>query len=233
MKVLVVDVGGTHIKAFASGEPEPRRTASAPDLTPDELVKKVHELAKGWNYEAVSLGYPGLVGPHGPTAEPGNLGDGWVGFDFARAFGCPVKVVNDAVMQALGSYEGGRMLFLSLGTGVGSTLVCPHALVQLELGTLPFRDATLAEWLGRAGFKKRGKETWQQAVAEAVPILKKAFVADHVMLGGGNVEEIESLPEGARRGGNDKAFEGGFRLWETTVHPIDPSPAAHLVWRLI
>jgi hypothetical protein len=233
MKVLVIDVGGTHLKVLATGQKEARRATSGKGLTPARMVEEVLELTRDWDYEVISLGYPGLVGPDGPTAEPENLGPGWVGFDFQAAFGKPVKVINDAVMQALGSYEGGRTLFLGLGTSLGSTLVSSKVLVPLELGGLPLGDATLADWLGKEGLKRRGKGRWLAAVHEAVGVLRKAFVADEVVLGGGNAELVEPLLEGARRGGNENAFEGGFRLWETAVDPIDPSPAAHLAWKMV
>ena len=233
MKVLVIDVGGTHVKLLASGAAKPRRFSSGKDLTAEKGVNQARDLAEGWDYEAVSLGFPGLVDSNGARAEPENLGPGWVDFDFAAAFGRPVKVINDAAMQALGSYEGGRMLFLGLGTGVGSTLVAQKVVVPLELGGLPFRDDTLAGYLGREGFEKRGKEEWGRALTEAVGLLKRAFVADYVVLGGGNVKELESLPEGARKGGNENAFKGGFRLWETEIVHLDKEDAPAEVWQVV
>jgi polyphosphate glucokinase len=229
MNVLVIDIGGTNLKVQATGQPEPRKAPSGDRLTPAQMVCKVRELAAGWAYGAVSLGYPGLVGPDGPADEPGNLGEGWVGFDFAKAFGCPVKVINDAAMQALGSYAGGRMLFLGLGTGLGSTLVSANVLVPLELGCLPFRGVTFADWLGKDGLKRHGKAAWLAAVTEAVRILKQAVAADHVVLGGGNAAEVDPLPEGVVRGGNENAFEGGFRLWEEAA-PIHDGPP--LAWKM-
>jgi predicted NBD/HSP70 family sugar kinase len=230
MNVLVIDLGGTHVKLLASGQREPRRFDSGNGLKPAELVRRVREQAGDWPYEAVSLGYPGLVGRAGPTDEPGNLGDGWVGFDFDKAFECPVKVINDAAMQALGSYEGGRMLFLGLGTGLGSTLVSDKVLVPLELGCLPFRGATFADWLGKGGLARHGRAAWLEAVAEAVRLLQKAVAADHVVLGGGNAAEVEPLPAGAIRGGNENAFEGGFRLWEEAA-PIHEGPPR--AWKMV
>jgi polyphosphate glucokinase len=197
------------------------------------MVEKVRQLAKGWSFEAVALGYPGLVGPAGPREEPGNLGKGWVGFDFAGAIGVPVKVLNDAVMQALGSYDGGRMLFLGLGTGLGSALVSEKVLVPLELGRLPFRDETIADYLGKEGRQRHGNKEWQEAVGEVVANFKEVFLADYVMLGGGKAKKVDPLPAGARRGGNENAFEGGFLVWETAVAPIDPHPAAQLVWKMV
>jgi polyphosphate glucokinase len=226
MKVLVVDIGGTHVKVRATGPDEPRRFSSSKDLTPNRLVAKVRELTRDWEYEAVSLGYPGRVGRRGPVEEPGNLGSGWVGFDYAAAFGCPVKVLNDAAMQALGSYDGGRMLFLGLGTGLGSTLIADKTLVSLELGQLPYREGCLSALLGRQGLERLGQVEWQCLLEQVVPALRKAFAADYVVLGGGNAEKVQPLPEGARRGGNENAFRGGFRLWETAVVPLDHvSPA--------
>jgi polyphosphate glucokinase len=180
----------------------------------------------------VSVGYPGLVGKDGPRAEPANLGPGWVGFDLAAAFGKPVKVVNDAAMQALGSYDGGRMLFLGLGTGLGSTFISEKTVLPLELGQLPFGDGTLADHLGREGLERLGDKEWQRVLAQAVAALKEAFAADYVVLGGGNADRVKPVPEGARLGDNEKAFEGGFRLWESAVAPVEHvTPAA--VWKLI
>ncbi len=232
MNVLVIDVGGTHVKLLAAGQKDSRCFDFGKGLTPEVLVRKVREQAGDWPYDAESLGYPGLVGEDGPTEEPENLGAGWVGFDFVAAFGEPVKIINDAAMQALGSYEGGRMLFLGLGTAVGSTLVAQKVVIPLELGQLPFHDATLADHLGRAGLNRRGERAWE-AVGEAVGILKGAFAADHVVLGGGNADRVDPLPEGVRRGGNENAFEGGFRLWETEVTHLDREDAAAEVWRVV
>lgn len=222
MDVLVIDVGGTHVKLTASGGTGVRRFASGSELTPDTLVQRVRELAGDWHYDAVALGYPGSADENGPTAEPGNLGDGWVGFDFARAFAAPVRVVNDAVMQALGGYDGGRMLFLGLGTGVGSALVTEHVVVPLELGSLPhMHGGTIAEHLGRDGLGTHGQDAWQKAVTAIVPVLRDALAADYVVLGGGNAVKVAPLPPQTRRGGNEDAFVGGFRLWEDVVEPHD------------
>ncbi|MBY0230101.1 MAG: hypothetical protein K2W96_12535, partial [Gemmataceae bacterium] len=178
------------------------------------LVETVRELAEGWEYEAISIGCPCLVGQHGPRSEPGNLGAGWVGFDFAAAFGLPVKMMNDAAMQALGSYEGGRMLFLGLGTGLGSALIAGHVIIPLELGCLPFDAAsTLGQVLGRAGLERVGKKAWREAVVRTVSSLMRAFSADYVVVGGGNAKRTRDLPPGVRLGHNLTAFRGGFRLW--------------------
>src|SRR4029453_9647629 len=169
---------------LATGQSEPRRRVSGPHLTPQEMVETVRELAADWDYEAVSIGYPGQVGDHGPRSEPGNLGAGWVGFNFPAAFGKPVRIVNDAAMQALGSYDGGRMLFLGLGTGLGSALIAEHVIVPLELGRLPYpgKDATLGDVLGRRGQKRLGKRKWRRAVETVVPALMAAMLADYIVL---------------------------------------------------
>lgn len=212
--ILAIDIGGTKVKILASGQTEPRKAPSGKDFTPAKLVETVRTLAHDWEYEALSIGLPGLVGPHGPRSEPGNLGPGWVGFDFSSAFGKPVKMINDAAMQALGSYEGGRMLFLGLGTGVGSALITGHVIVPLELGRLLFDGArTLGLVLGRSGLEEQGKKTWRQAVDQSLIALMGAFVADYVVLGGGNAKHLKNLPPGVRRGHNLTAFRGGFRLW--------------------
>lgn len=213
-QVLTVDIGGSNIKILATGQTEPRKRRSGRNLTPVKMVEIVQELAEGWDYEAVSIGYPGLVGNQGPSSEPGNLGSGWVGFDFLTAFGLPVRIMNDAAMQALGSYEGGRMLFLGLGTGLGSALITEEVILTLELGHLSYkRGETLGNTLGRQGIKRLGKAQWRRAVMEVAPTLMKAFLADSVVLGGGNAKKLNELPAGVRLGHNLTAFRGGFRLW--------------------
>jgi hypothetical protein len=212
--ILAIDVGGTKVKILATGQTEPRKAPTGREFTPARLVETVRTLAHGWEYEAVSVGLPALVGPHGPRSEPGNLGPGWVGFDFAAAFGKPVKMVNDAAMQALGGYEGGRMLFLGLGTGLGSTLITGHVIVPLELGRLTYDGGrTLGEVLGRKGMERLGKGEWRRAVHRTAATLMQAFVADYVVLGGGNAKNVKEPPPGARLGHNLTAFRGGFRLW--------------------
>jgi hypothetical protein len=213
-RILAVDVGGSKVKFLASGETEPRKIDSGPGLTPARMVEEVRRSARGWRYDAVSIGLPAMVGPGGPLAEPGNLGHGWVGFDFAAAFDCPVRIANDAAMQALGSYEGGRMLFLGFGTGLGSTLIVDHVILPLELGDLPFRHATFSEKLGRQAFEKKGKKAWRRLVLAILPALQKAFMADYVVVGGGNARHLSrKLPAGVRVVNNLNAFRGGFRLW--------------------
>jgi hypothetical protein len=230
--VLVVDVGGTSVKMLATGETERRRFDSGPDLNPHELVRRVGEHTAGWKFSRITLGIPALIGPEGPEAEPGNLGDGWVGFDYAAAFGKPVRVVNDAAMQALGAYDGGRMLFLGLGTGLGSALVADRVVVPLELGDLPYtRRETLAERLGKAGLGRHGADAWSLSVAGVTAYLRAAFAADYVLLGGGNAKLVSPLPAGVRRGGNKNTFTGGFRLWEENIEPHDRPPSA--TWRVV
>lgn len=232
MNVLAIDIGGSHVKVLATGHSERRRFKSSPDLTARELVGRVLELASGWAYEVVSLGYPGTVGPDGPAEEPGNLGHGWVGFDFTKAFGKPVRVVNDAAMQAIGAYAGGRMLFLGLGTGLGSTLVVDRVVIPLELGDLPYKTGEmLSDRLGKRGLKKYGEADWLRVVREMTGVLGDALKADYVVLGGGNADLVQPLPEGARMGGNEDAFTGGFRLWEDDVEPHDRPPSS--AWRVL
>jgi len=212
--VLSVDVGGSHVKLLASNEREPRRFASGPQLTPREMVDGVLERARGWSWDFVSVGIPTPVRGGKPIAEPVNLGEGWVGFDYEGAFGKPTKVVNDAVMQALGSYEGGRMLFLGLGTGLGSALIVEGFVEPLELGHLPFRKKTFEDYVSARALAKRGKKKWTEAVFEVVERLAAAMQPDYVVIGGGQVDELHDLPPNARRGANENAFVGGFRLWD-------------------
>ena len=232
MNVLVIDVGGSHVKLLATGQQTPRRFDSGPHLGPAQLVERVRETTADWSYDAISLGIPAPVGPGGPELDPGALGGGWVRFDFEKAFGKPVLVVNDAAMQALGAYDGGRMLFLGLGTGLGSALVTDRVVMPLELGCLPYdRGETMADRLGRRGLKRHGEVAWQEAVREVVGVLRRAMAVDYATLGGGNASLVAPLPDGARRGGNEDAFTGGFRLWEEEVVPHDVPPAA--AWRVV
>jgi polyphosphate glucokinase len=232
MSVLVIDVGGTHVKLASSTAADRRRFTSGLGLTPDFLVSLVGDATRDWQYDVISLGLPGPIAARELRTEPGNLGEGWVGYDFERAFRKPVRVVNDAVMQALGAYDGGRMLFLGLGTGLGSALVSEHVVVPLELGNLPFGDGErISRRVGRQALKSRGLEQWRRDVTEVTAVLRKAFLADYIVLGGGNAKHVRPLPEGTRRGGNEDAIEGGFRLWEELVEPHDREPEA--VWRVI
>lgn len=211
--ILVIDIGGSKVKILATGQTEPRKIRSGTSLTPARMVERVQELARDWDYDAVSIGYPGRTGDNGPSAEPGNLKPGWVGFNFAAAFDRPVRVINDAAMQALGSYDGGRMLFLGLGTGLGATLIAEKVLIPLELGELPYRGGALWQVLGRRGLEKLGRPAWCLAVDEIVPMFMNAFLADYIVLGGGNAKKVKRLPPGVRLGHNQTAFVGGFRLW--------------------
>ncbi len=213
MRVLVVDVGGTHVKLLRSGLDTPRKFDSGDGFTPAELVAGVKANTSDWAYDVASIGIPAPVLRGEVMAEPWNLGTGWIGFDFEEALGVPVRMINDAAMQALGSYEGGRMLFLGLGSGLGTALVDDGRVVPLELAHLPFRDQTFEDICGQRGLVALGEASWRAAVAEAAEILRAAVVAEYVVLGGGNVRLIKELPDGVRRGHNDRAFEGGFRLW--------------------
>jgi hypothetical protein len=241
MKILVIDIGGSKVKVLASGQTEPRRATSGKSFTPARMVEVVRGLAEGWEYEVVSIGYPGLCGDSGPRSEPGNLGGGWVGFDFADALGKPVKIINDAALQALGSYEGGRMLFLGLGTGLGSTLISDRVIVPLELGRIPYHGRmSLGALLGRRGLMRLGEAKWRDLVYSITPKLMEAFLADYVVLGGGNAERLEDLPHGVRLGHNDTAFRGGFRLWGVDHVPVLAPDAHHATsptpptdWRVI
>ena len=232
MRVLVIDVGGTRVKFRVSGEDEIRRFRSGPQLTADVLVEEVRRRVTESEYDVISIGYPGTVTDGTLVAEPGNLGVGWVGFDFARAFSAPARVVNDAILQALGAYRGGRMLFLGLGTGVGSALVSEHVMIALELGCLPHpAGGTLFDHLGRDARKARGHEAWRADVLEVNPLLRAALAADYVVLGGGNGRKVDPLPPHTYRGGMHDAFEGGARLWQEFIEPHDRTPPP--LWRVL
>jgi len=214
MKILVLDIGGTTIKVVATGRRNPIQIPSGPGMTAARMVKAVKQATAGWRYDAVSIGYPGPVRQGRPTREPWNLGGGWTRLDFRRAFGRPVRIVNDAAMQALGSYRGGRMLFLGLGTGLGSALVTDGVLVPLELAHLPYRNGlTYEDFVGVRGRDRLGEKRWARHVSHVVELFRVALLADYVMLGGGLVMRLGKLPPGARRGRNTNAFAGGFRLW--------------------
>jgi polyphosphate glucokinase len=213
MKILAIDVGGTHVKVLLSGEATPRKFESGPTLTPKKMVKGVKEIAKEWNYDRVSIGYPGPVLRNRPIAEPHNLGKGWVGFDYVRAFGKPVKLINDAAMQALGSYKKGKMLFLGLGTGLGTCMVVDGIAEPMELGHLPYRKANYEDYIGIRGLETRGRKKWRRDVADVVQCLMAALEPDDVVLGGGNSKKLKELPRHCRLGDNANAFLGGFRLW--------------------
>ena len=211
--VLAIDVGGSHVKILANGQPERRRFVSGKELTPEQMVAGVVELAEGLDYEFVSVGVPAPVYAGRVVHEPANLGRGWAGFDFPAAFGKPTKVVNDAAMQALGSYAGGRMLFLGLGTGLGSTMIVDGILEPMELGHLPFRKATFEDYVGKRGRARLGDKRWRTAVHETIAALVAALEPEYVVVGGGNARNVGSLPPNCRLGANRDAFLGGFRLW--------------------
>src|SRR5882762_1848988 len=212
-KVLVVDVGGTNIKMLATGQKEPRKMPSGPTMTAGKMVRVVKECVKDWTFDHVSLGYPGPIINGHPLREPHNLGGGWMKIDFSKAFGCPVKVINDAAMQALGSYQGGRMLFLGLGTGLGSAMIVDGTLEPMELAHLLYKNGkTYEDYLGLRGLERLGKKKWQQHVGKVVKQLRDALLAEEVVLGGGNVRKLEHLPPGTRLGNNANAFAGGFRI---------------------
>jgi predicted NBD/HSP70 family sugar kinase len=228
MNVLVLDVGGTNVKILGSGNSgapqsevpaEPRKLPSGPTMTPEPMVSGVKDLARDWSYDAVSIGYPGVVTRGRIVAEPYNLAPGWIDFDFEKAFGCPVKILNDAAMQALGSYQGGLMLFLGLGTGLGSALIADGVIVPMELAHMAYRKATYEDYLGVRGLKRLGKKKWKRHIEFVVAQLTAALHPDDVVLGGGNVKKLKKLPSGCRAGNNANAFLGGFRLWDKEQTP--------------
>ena len=215
MRVLVIDVGGTHVKVLATGRKTHRQIESGPTMTAEQMVAAVKHLVPDWKYEAVSIGYPGPVVHDRPLHEPNNLGGGWVGFDFQTAFGCPVKIINDAAMQALGSDKGGRLLFLGLGTGLGSAMVVDHIVQPMELGHLPYRKGrTYEDYVGLRGLNRLGKKRWRHHVLLVIDKLQAALEPDDVVIGGGNAKRLTELPMGCRPGDNANAFVGGFKLWK-------------------
>lgn len=216
--ILAIDVGGTHIKLQATGRRAPAKFPSGPKMTAAKMVRGVKQATRGWNYDVISMGYPGPVVHGKPLHDPHNLGGGWVGFDFAKAFDCPVKIVNDALMQAVGSYHGGRMLFLGLGTGLGSAMIVDGIPQPMELAHLPYRKGkTYEDYLGTRGLARLGKKKWRRHVADVVERLAAALEPDYVVLGGGNVKELKKFPPHCEPGSNDNAFRGGFRLWDASA----------------
>ncbi|MBE0627353.1 MAG: ROK family protein [Burkholderiales bacterium] len=213
-RVLVVDIGGTNVKILATGQTAPRRFPSGPRMRPKQMVAGVRKLAADWDYDLVSIGYPGVVAKGRIVAEPHNLGPGWRRFDFEKAFARPVRIINDAAMQALGSYRGGTMLFLGLGTGLGSALIVNGTVVPMELAHLPWGESTYEGYLGVRGLEKFGKSAWRKNVANVVKRFVSALLLDDVVLGGGNAKKLTKLPPGCRLGDNSLAFLGGYRLWE-------------------
>jgi polyphosphate glucokinase len=221
MKILAVDVGGSHVKILATGQKQKREIVSGPGMTARQMVSRVKKLARGWAYDVVSVGFPGPVLHDRPVAEPHNLGSGWLGFDFALAFGLPVRVVNDAAMQALGSYRGGKMLFLGLGTGLGSAMIVNGIVEPMELGHLPYKKGTYEDYVGNLGLERFGKKRWRNLVEDVVERLVAALEPEDVVIGGGNVIHMNKLPRGCRAGDNADAFIGGFRMWD------DPPQTTH------
>ncbi len=213
MKILVIDVGGTHVKVQATGQRTRRKLPSGPGLTPRRMVRAVSDLVSDWQYDAVSIGFPSRVARGKIATEPANLGRGWVGFDFGRAFDRPAKVINDAAMQALGAYEGGRLLFLGFGTGLGSALIADGVIVPMELAHLPYKKATYEDYVGLRGLAKNGKKRWRRDVADVVAQFGAAFEIEDVVIGGGNSKFLKQLPKGALLVTNAHAIKGGYRLW--------------------
>jgi polyphosphate glucokinase len=221
MKILVVDIGGSHVKILATGHKQKREIVSGPKMTARQMVSRVKKLAQGWAYDVVSVGFPGPVLHDCPVAEPHNLGSGWLGFDFALAFGVPVRVINDAAMQALGSYRGGKMLFLGLGTGLGSAMIVNGIIEPMELGHLPYKKGTYEDYVGNLGFDRFGKKRWRKLVEDVVERLVEALEPQDVVIGGGNVIHMNKLPRGCRASNNAHAFIGGFSMWDDppqTIH---------------
>ena len=217
-RILVIDVGGTHVKVLVTGMKQPIRIPSGPTLTPKVMIRQVKEAVKGFPYDVVSIGYPGPVVHGKALREPHNLGKGWVGFDFRKALGRPVKVINDAAMQAHGSYKKGRLLFLGLGTGLGSAMIADGVVEPMELAHLPYKDGkTYEDYLGIRGLERLGRKKWERQVSKVVSILRDALEPDEIVLGGGNVKKLKTLPPSARRGNNDNAFRGGCELWNEGV----------------
>ena len=227
MKVLVVDIGGSSVKILCTGHKIRRKFPSGPMMTPDQMVAAVHKASHGWDYDVLSIGYPGRVVAGRPVAEPRNLGSGWINFDFESAFGRPVKIINDATMQAIGSYRNGTMLFLGLGTGLGSTLIAEGIVLPMELGHLPYKAGTFEEYVGKRGLRRFGKRQWRRNVRDVVSRLMAALHPEYVVIGGGNVDELKRLPPGCHAGTNANAFIGGFRLWESAedIERKGPTPS--------
>ena len=217
MNVLAVDVGGTHVKILATGRKQHREFPSGPSLTPREMVRCVRDVAGDWKYDVVAMGYPGAVMHDRPVMEPHNLGQGWVGFDYRRAFGRPVRIINDAAMQALGSYQGGKMLFLGLGTGLGSAMIVDGIVQPMELAHLPYKKRTYEDYVGARALEEFGRKAWRKHVEDVVEYLAAALQPEDVVLGGGNAKKLKKLPPLCRLGDNANAFKGGFRMWEGSL----------------
>ena len=230
MKILVLDVGGTHVKILATGHKTRLQFDSGPKMTAKEMVAQVKAVTSqaGWDYDVISIGYPGAVLHDRPVMEPHNLAKGWVGFNFARALGRPVKIINDAALQSIGSYRGGRMLFLGLGTGLGTALIVESMVEPMELAHLPYKKGrTFEDYVGLQGLERLGRKKWRKNVAEVIQLLKTATQADYVVLGGGNARLLKKLPPDTRLGNNDNAFRGGFRLWQDPKFASRPRQHVH------
>ncbi|MBX9577137.1 MAG: hypothetical protein K2W97_01520 [Chthoniobacterales bacterium] len=217
LKILVIDVGGTHVKMSCSGHSEIRKFPSGPRMTPSFMAQEIKRLTADWNYDVISMGCPTPVKNGKPIKEPANLGNGWVGFNYEKAFGRPIKIINDAAMQALGDYEGGRILFLGFGTGLGSTLIEEGVIVPLELAELPYKKGNFEKYTGNKALEKKGKKKWAKEVCKVIEILRAALEPEEVVLGGGNARELKNVPEGCRVAENSNAFIGGFRLWKQSA----------------
>ena len=217
-RVLVIDVGGTNVKILATGEKEPRKFPSGPKMTPKMMVAGVKKLAEDWTFDRVAIGYPGPIRNGRPVREPHNVARGWMRFDFQAAFGCPVRMINDAAMQALGGYNSGKLLFLGLGTGLGTAMIAEGHVLPMELAHLPYKKGVFENYVGVRALKKYGKKRWRANVADVVATLAAALLPDDIVLGGGNVKQLKKLPKGCRAGANANAFAGGFRLWESDRH---------------
>jgi polyphosphate glucokinase len=220
MRILTIDIGGTHVKFLLQGEETPRRFPSGPEMTPQAMVSGVKDATADWPHDAISIGYPGPVLHGQPVAEPHNLGCGWVGFDYEAAFGCPVKMINDAAMQALGSYADGKLLFLGLGSGLGSAMIVNGIVEPMELAHLPYRKGTFEDYVGLRALKRVGKKKWRRYVADVATRLQLALQPDYIVFGGGNARKLKELPPGCRLGDNSNSFQGGFSLWQKQPEPI-------------
>lgn len=221
-KVLAIDIGGNNVKLLASGQKESRRFPSGKTLTPTQMVQGVKKMTADWEFDVISIGYPGLVINGKIQREPKNLAKGWIRFDFEKAFGLPVRIVNDAAMQAIGSYDGGRMLFLGLGTGLGSAFIADNVLEPMELAHMPYRKGrTFEDYVGQRGLDRLGKKKWREHVFMVVEILKAALIPQYTVLGGGNIKNLKKFPQETRAGSNENAFKGGFRMWGSTGETKD------------
>lgn len=226
MKILVIDVGGSHVKIMQNMLGQERKMVSGRELTAQAMVDGVMQMTGDWWFDVVTIGFPGPVLHGKPVHEPANLGQGWVGFDFTAAMACPVRVVNDAAMQALGSYAGGRMLFLGLGTGLGSAMIVDGILEPMELAHLPYKKHTFEDYVGEAALQRVGKKKWRKAVEKVVARLQAELEPEYIVIGGGNVRLLQDLPAGVRRGENQNAFKGGFRIWENDAGSVSEPEAS-------